>query len=242
MFRQEPRLPVDFLLGRVPDPGGGDIHEWIQEHQVRLQAAFQGAQERLKVAAERRKRNYDRHLRDAPLTEGQLVRLRDLSTRGCHKIQDKWGPMVYRVLRAPTGGGSVYTIAPVDDPTKARQVNRTLLKAVVGADPKGGAPAPCSPPTDSPQSEDERLCGGDLFLRGHESSQETPPRTATVTQTTPLLLLPQADPIPVRAADLPSTVPATPLRRLPDTSEAAVRRTAGRLLGNTLTSITSQDQ
>ncbi|KAK0134650.1 hypothetical protein N1851_029717 [Merluccius polli] len=35
----------------------------------------------------------------------------------------------------------------------------------------------------------------------------------------------RADSIPVRAADLLSTVPATPLRRLPDTSEAAVRRT-----------------
>ncbi|KAK0155388.1 hypothetical protein N1851_002293 [Merluccius polli] len=41
-----------------------------------------------------------------------------------------------------------------------------------------------------------------------------------------VLLYPRtADSIPVRAADLLSTVPATPLRRLPDTSEAAVRRT-----------------
>uniref|UniRef100_A0A3P8S9K2 Gypsy retrotransposon integrase-like protein 1 n=1 Tax=Amphiprion percula TaxID=161767 RepID=A0A3P8S9K2_AMPPE len=53
MFGQEPRLPVDFLLGRVQDPVGGSIHEWIQEHQTRLQIAFEGARERLKVAAER---------------------------------------------------------------------------------------------------------------------------------------------------------------------------------------------
>lgn len=35
MFGQEPRVPIDFLLGRVPDPVGGDVHEWIQEHQAR---------------------------------------------------------------------------------------------------------------------------------------------------------------------------------------------------------------
>lgn len=82
--------------------------------------------------------------------------------------------MVYQVLRASTGGGSVYTIAPVDDPTKARQVNCTLLKAVVGAVPQSGASAPCALPTDSPRSEDELSCDGDLFLLVHETPQVTP--------------------------------------------------------------------
>ncbi|KAL2082751.1 hypothetical protein ACEWY4_022569 [Coilia grayii] len=34
MFGQEPRLPIDFLLGRVQDPVGRSVHEWLQEHQV----------------------------------------------------------------------------------------------------------------------------------------------------------------------------------------------------------------
>ncbi|KAJ7983636.1 hypothetical protein DPEC_G00374840 [Dallia pectoralis] len=34
----------DFLLGRVQDPVGGNIHEWIQEHQTRLQLALKGLQ------------------------------------------------------------------------------------------------------------------------------------------------------------------------------------------------------
>uniref|UniRef100_A0A3P9HPV2 Gypsy retrotransposon integrase-like protein 1 n=1 Tax=Oryzias latipes TaxID=8090 RepID=A0A3P9HPV2_ORYLA len=57
MFGQEPRLPVDFLLGRVQEPTGGAVHDWIQEHQARLQGAFDGAQRRLQVGAARRKRN-----------------------------------------------------------------------------------------------------------------------------------------------------------------------------------------
>lgn len=53
MFRQEPRLPVDFLLGQVQDPVSGYVNEWIQEHQTHLQIAFEGTRERLRVAAER---------------------------------------------------------------------------------------------------------------------------------------------------------------------------------------------
>lgn len=137
MSGQEPRLPVDFLLGRVQDPVGGGVHEWMQEHQTQLQLAFEGARERLKVAAEQRKKNYDRHVRDAPLEEGQLVWIRDHSVRGRHNIQDLWGPVVYRVTRVPQEGGSIYTIAPADDQTKVRQVHRSLLKAVAGKRPPG---------------------------------------------------------------------------------------------------------
>ncbi|KAL2102145.1 hypothetical protein ACEWY4_001313 [Coilia grayii] len=46
MFGQEPQLPVDFLLGRVPPPVQGRVCDWIQEHQTRLQVAFDGARER----------------------------------------------------------------------------------------------------------------------------------------------------------------------------------------------------
>lgn len=91
----------------------------------------------MKVSAERRKRNFDRHVHDAPLKVGQLVKVRDFSIKGRRKIQDLWGSAVYKVLRAPDEGGSVYTITPADDLTQVRQVNRTLLKAVVEALPTG---------------------------------------------------------------------------------------------------------
>ena len=43
MFGQELILPVNFPLGRVQDPVGGYVHEWVQEHQTHLQMAFEGA-------------------------------------------------------------------------------------------------------------------------------------------------------------------------------------------------------
>lgn len=123
MFGQEQRLPVDFLLGRVQDPVGGYVHKWVQEHQTRLQMAFEGARDRLKAAAERRKTNHDQRVREVPLKEGQLVWLRNVGVRGRHKIQDQWASVLYCVLKAPRKGGSVYTIARRDDPTRARQVH-----------------------------------------------------------------------------------------------------------------------
>ncbi len=63
-------------------------------------------------------------MQDRPLGEGQLVYLCDVSVRGRSKIRDLWSPVVYQVLRAPKEGGSVYSIAPVDDLDKVRQVHR----------------------------------------------------------------------------------------------------------------------
>ena len=55
MFAQEPQLPIDFLLGRVKEPAPGRVDDWIEEHQRRLQIAYEGAREKLKGTADRRK-------------------------------------------------------------------------------------------------------------------------------------------------------------------------------------------
>ncbi|RXN32901.1 Transposon Ty3-I Gag-Pol poly [Labeo rohita] len=142
MFGQEPRLPVDFLLGRVQEPLAGSVHRWILEQQDRLQVAFKGARERLGAAADRRKARHDLQVKEAPLKEGQLVYLRDYSVRGRCKIQDLWSSVVYQVLRAPKEGGPVYTIAPTTDLGKVKHVHRSLLKALLGQDPPSELPDP----------------------------------------------------------------------------------------------------
>ncbi|RXN12587.1 Transposon Ty3-I Gag-Pol poly [Labeo rohita] len=141
MFGQVPRLPIDFLLGRVHEPVAGRVHQWVEEHQARLKVAFEGARGRLQVAATRRKEEHDRWVKELPLYEGQLVYLRDHGVRGRHKIQDLWSSTVYRVVRAPQAGGPVYTVAPVHDHEKVRHVHRSLLK------PRAqGEVAPCDLP------------------------------------------------------------------------------------------------
>ncbi|KAL0169111.1 hypothetical protein M9458_033707, partial [Cirrhinus mrigala] len=97
----------------------------------RLQVAFEKADECLKAAEDRRKKRHHQHVKDPNLLEGQPVYLRDHVVRGRHKIQDLWGPVVFKVIRSQEEGGVVYTIAPVTDLGKVRQVHRSLLKACV---------------------------------------------------------------------------------------------------------------
>lgn len=156
MFGQEPRLPIDFLLGRnvSQETGSGNVNDWVLEHQTKLQVAFEGAREHLRVAANRRKQRHDSHVRDAPLGEGQLVYLRNYSLRGRHKIQDLWSPVVYQVLKAPKAGGSVYTIAPIDDLSRVKHVHRSLLKIRVQRASLEPIPASVHPVTEELLLED----------------------------------------------------------------------------------------
>ena len=143
MFGQEPQLPVDFLLGRITTPTAGSISDWMREHQQRLQTAFDGARDRLQAAAHRRKERHDERLVPSALLEGELVYLRDHSIRGRTKIQDLWGPTVYRVIKAPAEGGAVYSITPSAAAGPTKHVHRTQLKPVP---PNSHVPQRVSPP------------------------------------------------------------------------------------------------
>lgn len=135
MFGQDPQQPVDFLLGRVRESEAGTVHDWVREHEARLQVAFEGARERLASAAARRKDYHDVRVKEMPLSEGQRVYLRNVGVRGCNKIQDLWSSVVYQVVKAPKEKGVVYSIAPVNNLGKIQQVHRTMLKAQLQPEP-----------------------------------------------------------------------------------------------------------
>lgn len=176
MFGREPTLPIDFLLGRVPDPVPGTVQNWILEHQTRLRLAFQGVRDRLVAAADRRKDRHDCRVQEVPLREGQLVYMRDHSVRGRHKIQDHWSSDSYQVLRAPTENGAVYTIAPVHNLQKTRNVHRDQLKPQFPL--AYGAPLPeatalhSAAPLDEQPQEEEQLV---LVLRDPPIMGTLPP-------------------------------------------------------------------
>lgn len=178
MFGQEPRLPVDFLLGRVPEPVAGSVDGWVTEHQTRLQIAFEGAQDRLKLAAERRKAHHDGKVRDPSLEEGQLVYLRDLSVRGRHKIHDLWHSEVYTVIKAPRPGGAVYTIASATESSRVKHVHRSLLKQRIGGEfPVNTSPSDQRAERSSPLANEDQN-DGDWFIRNSAISQSHLPLPA----------------------------------------------------------------
>lgn len=147
------------------------MNEWVLEHQTRLQVAFEGAREHFKVMAEHRKKQHVLQVCDTPLGEGQLVYLRDYGVRGHHKIQDLWSPVVYQVVRAPPAGGSVYTIAPVDDLSKVKRVHRSLLKTRVRRDSPVVIPADYPGVVEVPPSEGSPFEEVDLWVLVPETPQ-----------------------------------------------------------------------
>uniref|UniRef100_A0A8C2FIK4 Gypsy retrotransposon integrase-like protein 1 n=1 Tax=Cyprinus carpio TaxID=7962 RepID=A0A8C2FIK4_CYPCA len=128
MFGQTPRLPVDFLLAGVEDPGGGSVEDWVARHQKGLRVTYGRVKARLEAAAEHRKNLYDQTVRGQPLIEGQLVHLRECGVRGRNKIQNHWSTALYKIVRAPREGGQVYSISSLDEPLRVKHVHRSLLK------------------------------------------------------------------------------------------------------------------
>ena len=93
MFGQEPRLPVDDLLdGEDPAAHSGlPSGDWVQEHQNRLQTAFDLAGQRLAKAARIRKARHGHKGSYFPLQPGDRVVLTN-RVLGRNQIQDRWAP------------------------------------------------------------------------------------------------------------------------------------------------------
>uniref|UniRef100_A0A8C6UTV1 Gypsy retrotransposon integrase-like protein 1 n=1 Tax=Neogobius melanostomus TaxID=47308 RepID=A0A8C6UTV1_9GOBI len=226
MFGQEPRLPIDFLLGRIEEPRSGEVQGWVAEHQERLRLAFGCARERLLAAANRRKERYDQWVRHAPLFVGQRVYLRDHSFRGRHKIQDLWSSVVHQVVGAPSGEGTVYTVAPVHDLHRVRNVHRNMLKAVVEPMEVVDQP-PCSPPLpEAAPLEDSYSSDSDVWLLVSESSQpvDAPSAPFRVPVGTSVLSVPGRGQASAPAAT-PFQEPSSADLNQPSTSAQALRRT-----------------
>ncbi|KAG5268959.1 hypothetical protein AALO_G00196750 [Alosa alosa] len=199
MFGQEPRLPVDFLLGRVPEPAQGSIDDWVREHRRRFQTAFDGAKGRLQAAARQRKERNDQRVTGSELQEGGFVYLQTKAFQGRAKIQDTWGPVKYQIVKAPPPGGVVYTIAPVHADGylgPAKTVHRMLLRPV--------PPNHLYPPRSNPEPLEDlpvdiEDTDGDLWL-------VLPPQPETSTTAIPS----QQCPLPCpRGDDAPSTSAAS---------------------------------
>ncbi|KAL2095584.1 hypothetical protein ACEWY4_007732 [Coilia grayii] len=104
-------------------------------------------------------------------------------------IQQLYVLYVHQVLRAPKEGGVVYSVAPLDDLSKSRQVHRSLIKPVIGENapmpPAVGQPMglPCTP--QATQQEDE-TDDYDLAISGRPThlqvSERDVPGVASLTE------------------------------------------------------------
>ena len=161
LFGRPARLPVDHLLGREAE---GPASEWVTEHRHHLQEIFQQARERL-GASQLRREEASHPSNTPPWPPGTLV-LQRSHPQGRHKLQDTWGPTLYRVVDVLDDHGRVYRIQPADGQGLAKQVHRSELRqAPPGLLPPAAAPAkplaaPVVPPAELAPVDDELLPPG----------------------------------------------------------------------------------
>ncbi|KAL8570085.1 hypothetical protein ACOMHN_033764 [Nucella lapillus] len=131
LFGQEPKLPVDFLLGiglegeATPVP----TSEWVTVHRERLQQAHQLANQQAR---------HDSHVKISHLQLGQEVLIREHHT-GRSKIQDAWKTEIFRVICTPNQDGAPYMVESKVTGAK-RRVHRAELKVYHGPSYNDNAP------------------------------------------------------------------------------------------------------
>lgn len=127
MFGQSPCMPLDILLGKEEE-FSGDVDEWVQEHQRRLQEAYRQARRQMEQAADHRRRLVGPPSKVSSLKVGQLVYVRNRTFTGRHKIQDIWLSTPHKVVARLDPSKPVYTVVPVDGSKPPRNIHRTEMR------------------------------------------------------------------------------------------------------------------
>ena len=115
MLGRHPRLSVNVALGL--DKLGKEIEPYAayaNNLRAQLAHAYDLASKAMSKRAEN-KRSYDQYARENILVPSDRVLVRNLSTRGKHKLQDRWEATLYTIIRKlldlpvyavkPNGGG-----------------------------------------------------------------------------------------------------------------------------------------
>ena len=160
LFGQQPRLPVDDLLGQTPSTPPSTV-DWVRHHRLILREAHLRAYHHLQDSATRREAYYPRAPADHTLRVGDHVYRRKRGLRG-PKIQDFWDAEVHLVVDRPYPRVDVYVIQPVDGGPE-RTVNRKDL-------------LPATAPLDVPPPADDEHAGPSSVSSSDTDDDDPPPR------------------------------------------------------------------
>ena len=141
MFGNEAKLKPDLLFADSEEEvtGQSSFENWITSHQKKLQDAYAIARNKLNLAAEQRKKIFNKKVKEKPLSIGQHVYYRNRGMKEQCKIQDAYRPETYKVIDKDEDN-RIFCIEPVTGFGKAKWVNRSELKAkpagIIDSQPK----------------------------------------------------------------------------------------------------------
>ena len=124
MFGQEVTAPVDLLFPRPSTTLATDIPTYVQDLRERLHECYELAREKLRVAAERQKRDHDTRVVQNHFSPGDLVLKRNHNHK---KLETPWvGPFVVKKVM----GDCLYLVASKQ---KTYVLHHDLLKPYTGS-------------------------------------------------------------------------------------------------------------
>ncbi|KAK7899346.1 hypothetical protein WMY93_020199 [Mugilogobius chulae] len=231
MFGRTPRLPVDLAFGLpVRDKPATSHTEYVKNLKTRLEESYELASRNALKSSERNKARFDRRVTPCKLEVGDRVLIRNVRIRGKHKLEDKWEPEVYVVIKC-AGDLPVYTVKPESKDGPTRTLHRDLLlpcgflPAVTHRESSPPAPAqrpqtrsqPLPEPADVYSSEDEEI----LFFR-----PPVPAKSSESSVCSPRNLVPEPatisfSPLPIEpAVGRVQTTQELPVESPPEISQA----------------------
>ncbi|KAL7867514.1 hypothetical protein SRHO_G00088980 [Serrasalmus rhombeus] len=182
MFGQKPCLPVDALLGTLPEGQyGGPADDWIKGHQEYLQSAYELASWHLQKAAAQQVWQQPEGNAEL-LPPGTVVYKRNCAP-GQHKIQDVWDPKRYVIVKHLDDVGRVHTISPVEGNGSENNVLWTKLRVAPvptsqitpGEDEEMVPPPVPMAENQGDDSEEEEWAGPVVVVATHNSNPRSPP-------------------------------------------------------------------
>lgn len=127
MFGRQPRLPVDIAFGLPVREGSTTSHsQYVRNLRSYLRESYQLASDNAKKVADKNKKRFDMKIREATLSIGDRVLVRNLRFRSKHKLADRWESTIY-VVQKKAGEMPVYTVCPEGRDGPLRTLHRDLL-------------------------------------------------------------------------------------------------------------------
>ncbi|XDV23191.1 hypothetical protein PO909_027878 [Leuciscus waleckii] len=128
VFGRHARLPVDWATGLKPETEPHTLSGWVKRHQEALNHAYQTVTRHTQQRQDRDQARYNRRVKLASLLPGERVLVRNFRRRAKGKLNLRWAPEPYVVVKQLRENHPVYVLRPEGKEAPTRTVHRNNLQ------------------------------------------------------------------------------------------------------------------